>query len=201
MRLPRCRLLVLASVLAFSVTAGVAAMGIGYAALVPTAARTGFKDRRRALAPLPAVGRLRQADLRPFARARDIPIIEFAPIEQRRTVGGDVASFPGLRLWGKNSALLAPADAVRRSGQASVPGLAVETGIQVVIGAVAEHDPAAASVLVTDSEDLAAAVRRELTRQVAATKHADRVSVALAGRQSAIVLVDDLEQASRVADG
>ena len=35
----------------------------------------------------------------------------------------------------------------------------------------AEHDPKAASVLITDSEDLAAAVRVELDRQAAATKH------------------------------
>ncbi|HSS68101.1 MAG TPA: histidinol dehydrogenase [Nocardioidaceae bacterium] len=58
----------------------------------------------------------------------------------------------------------------------------------------AEHDTAAASVLVTDSAELAAAVERALADQVATTKHHDRVREALSGPQSAIVLVDDLDQ-------
>ena len=57
----------------------------------------------------------------------------------------------------------------------------------------AEHDPLAAAVLVTDSSALAEAVEVELERQVAATKHAERIAAALAGRQSAIVLVDSIE--------
>jgi histidinol dehydrogenase len=57
----------------------------------------------------------------------------------------------------------------------------------------AEHDPAAASVLVTDSPDLAEAVATDLARRVAATKHSDRVREALTGPQSGVVLVDDLE--------
>jgi histidinol dehydrogenase len=57
----------------------------------------------------------------------------------------------------------------------------------------AEHDPLAAAVLVTDSADLAAAVETALARRVAATKHSERVATALAGRQSALVLVDDLD--------
>ncbi|AGP58628.1 histidinol dehydrogenase [Streptomyces rapamycinicus] len=65
----------------------------------------------------------------------------------------------------------------------------------------AEHDPLAASVLVTDSEELAAAVEKELETQVGATKHvADRIGPALAGRQSGIVLVDGLEQGLAVVD-
>ncbi|MFI5665713.1 histidinol dehydrogenase [Streptomyces sp. NPDC051704] len=65
----------------------------------------------------------------------------------------------------------------------------------------AEHDPLAAAVLVTDSEELAAAVERELEPQVAATKHVeDRIKPALAGRQSAIVLVDSLEDGLKVVD-
>ncbi|MEU0845304.1 histidinol dehydrogenase [Streptomyces sp. NPDC005962] len=65
----------------------------------------------------------------------------------------------------------------------------------------AEHDPLAASVLVTDSEELAATVEKELETQVAATKHVeDRVAPALAGRQSGIVLVDGLEQGLAVVD-
>ena len=57
----------------------------------------------------------------------------------------------------------------------------------------AEHDPLAAAVLVTDSETLVRAVEEALPRRVAATKHSERVATALAGTQSRIVLVDDLE--------
>ena len=57
----------------------------------------------------------------------------------------------------------------------------------------AEHDPNAASVLVTDSPELADAVRSELDVQVPATKHTERVRTALAGPQSAVVLVDSLD--------
>jgi histidinol dehydrogenase len=64
----------------------------------------------------------------------------------------------------------------------------------------AEHDPLAASVLVTDSESLAAAVEAELARQVPATKHEARVREALTGSQSGVVLVDDLAQGLRVVD-
>jgi histidinol dehydrogenase len=58
----------------------------------------------------------------------------------------------------------------------------------------AEHDPLAAAVLVTDSVELAEAVERELPRQVAATKHSERITVSLGGRQSGIVLVDSIDQ-------
>ena len=64
----------------------------------------------------------------------------------------------------------------------------------------AEHDPLAASVLVTDSTALAEAVAAEVVRQVALTKHVDRVTAALTGTQSAIVLVRDVEQGLQVVD-
>ncbi|MEU4236569.1 histidinol dehydrogenase [Actinoplanes sp. NPDC026619] len=64
----------------------------------------------------------------------------------------------------------------------------------------AEHDPLAASVLVTDSETLIASVEAELTHLVAATKHAERVRTSLTGEQSGVVLVDDLEQGLAVVD-
>lgn len=64
----------------------------------------------------------------------------------------------------------------------------------------AEHDPKAASVLVTDSADLADAVVLELARQAAATKHSARVLEALSGPQSGVVLVDDLEQGIAVCN-
>jgi histidinol dehydrogenase len=64
----------------------------------------------------------------------------------------------------------------------------------------AEHDPLAASVLITDSEALAGAVDRAVARRAAAAKHAQRVATALTGPQSGIVLVDGIDAALRVAD-
>jgi histidinol dehydrogenase len=64
----------------------------------------------------------------------------------------------------------------------------------------AEHDVVAAAVLVTDSVPLADAVEAELWRQVAATKHSERITEALSGSQSAIVLVDDLDAGLRLVD-
>ncbi|KAA1378828.1 histidinol dehydrogenase [Aeromicrobium fastidiosum] len=65
----------------------------------------------------------------------------------------------------------------------------------------AEHDPMAASVLITDSEALAGAVDVELERLVPSARHAERVRTALDGTQSATVIVRDLDQAVAVANG
>lgn len=64
----------------------------------------------------------------------------------------------------------------------------------------AEHDENAASVLITDSQELAAAVDKEIDSRAAATLNADRAATALGGQQSGIVLVDDLEAGIAVAD-
>ena len=64
----------------------------------------------------------------------------------------------------------------------------------------AEHDPLAASVLITTSEALADAVDAVLPARVAATKHAERVTEALTGPQSGIVLVASLDAALAVSD-
>jgi histidinol dehydrogenase len=64
----------------------------------------------------------------------------------------------------------------------------------------AEHDPMAGSVLVTDSPALAESVRAALEPQIAVTKHAERIRTALSGAQSAVVLVDDLDQGLAVVD-
>jgi histidinol dehydrogenase len=64
----------------------------------------------------------------------------------------------------------------------------------------AEHDEAAASVLVTDSQELANAVLNELQDVVAKTTHRERVTEALQGKQSAIVLVDDTNAALAFAN-
>ncbi len=64
----------------------------------------------------------------------------------------------------------------------------------------AEHDEMAASVLVTDSAELADATDAELARQLETTVHRERVSTALGGQQSAIVLVDDVDAGLRVVN-
>ena len=64
----------------------------------------------------------------------------------------------------------------------------------------AEHDPLAASVLITDSDELSAAVDAELERQIGLTKHVERIVAALTGEQSATVLVRDIDQGLVVAN-
>jgi len=64
----------------------------------------------------------------------------------------------------------------------------------------AEHDPMAAAVLVTTSPSLADDVEAELDKQVSVTRHVERITTALSGEQSGIVLVDDLEQGLSVVD-
>lgn len=64
----------------------------------------------------------------------------------------------------------------------------------------AEHDELAGAVLVTDSPGLAAAVEAALPAAVAATRHRERIEIALAGPQSALVLVDDLAEAARFSN-
>ncbi len=60
----------------------------------------------------------------------------------------------------------------------------------------AEHDPAAASLLITPSVELAQAVNKAVARQAENTKHRERVKQALSGEQSAIVITRDLDQAA-----
>lgn len=64
----------------------------------------------------------------------------------------------------------------------------------------AEHDESAAAVLVTDSEELIESVQLELAIQQAKASHGERIEQALAGRQSALVLVDDIAEAIKVAN-
>ncbi len=64
----------------------------------------------------------------------------------------------------------------------------------------AEHDPMAASVLITDSEALADRVDAALKIRVDAAPHAERIRTALNGPQSARVLVRDIDQAVAVAN-
>ena len=64
----------------------------------------------------------------------------------------------------------------------------------------AEHDVIAAAILITDSPKLAEAVQVELSIKVSKTKHEERIRSALSGKQSAIVLVDSIDQGVDVAN-
>lgn len=54
--------------------------------------------------------------------------------------------------------------------------------------------------MVTDSAALADAVVKETSAQLATTVHAERVSAALTGTQSGIVLVDDIDAGIKVVN-
>ena len=90
------------------------------------------------------------------------------------------------------------------AGPTEIAVLADDTADAVHVAAdlvsQAEHDVLAASVLVTTSVELADAVDAALEGMVAATKHTERIREALGGKQSGIVLVDDIEQGLRVVD-
>ncbi|MQA17217.1 MAG: histidinol dehydrogenase [Pseudonocardiaceae bacterium] len=64
----------------------------------------------------------------------------------------------------------------------------------------AEHDTLAASVLVTDSVELADAVDGELSARVATTRHTERIRTALTGAQSGCILVSDVDAGLSVVD-
>ncbi|MHA7651250.1 histidinol dehydrogenase [Mycobacterium sp. ML4] len=64
----------------------------------------------------------------------------------------------------------------------------------------AEHDEMAASVLVTPSAELADATDAELAAQLQTTVHRERVTAALSGPQSKIILTDDLDAAVKVVN-
>lgn len=84
------------------------------------------------------------------------------------------------------------------AGPTEIAILADESAIAADVAAdlisQAEHDVIAAAVLVTTSTQLAKDVEVELEKRVAATKHSERIRTALTGIQSAIVLVDSIEQ-------
>lgn len=64
----------------------------------------------------------------------------------------------------------------------------------------AEHDPLAASVLITDSEDLLRDVLAAIEAQVPGAFHEDQIREALTGPQSGVLLVRDMDQAVEVSD-
>ncbi|MCC2310211.1 histidinol dehydrogenase [Cellulomonas chengniuliangii] len=79
-------------------------------------------------------------------------------------------------------------------------GTADATHVAADLVSQAEHDPLAAAVLVTTSVELAGAVESKLSDRVESTANAERVMRALAGPQSAIVLVDNLEHGLEVVN-
>jgi histidinol dehydrogenase len=64
----------------------------------------------------------------------------------------------------------------------------------------AEHDEQAAAILITDSSELIEKVRLEIDLQVAKSANKSRILEALAGQQSALVLVSNLADAVLVAN-
>ncbi|MCD4549887.1 histidinol dehydrogenase [Schaalia sp. lx-260] len=64
----------------------------------------------------------------------------------------------------------------------------------------AEHDPAAASVLITSSAKLAEKIQHLVVEYAKETRHTERILTALAGPQSGIIIVDDIEQGLHVVD-
>lgn len=64
----------------------------------------------------------------------------------------------------------------------------------------AEHDEAAASILVTDAPEFADRVQRAVEDRAGSTRHSARVREALSGQQSAVILVDDLSAAARLSN-
>lgn len=84
------------------------------------------------------------------------------------------------------------------AGPTEIAILADETALAADVAAdlisQAEHDVIAAAVLVTTSTQLAKDVEAEVNKRVATTKHSERIRTALTGIQSAIVLVDTIEQ-------
>ncbi|MGH8826290.1 MAG: histidinol dehydrogenase, partial [Jiangellaceae bacterium] len=129
-----------------------------------------------------------------------------------RDVGGELVCAPVDLVTGPGNVYVAAAKRLLKgrigidaeAGPTEVAVLADHTADPVHVAAdlisQAEHDPLAAGVLVTPSVELAEAVDAEVGRQVAATKHTDRIRAALSGEQSATILVDDIEQGLAVTD-
>ncbi len=129
-------------------------------------------------------------------------------------IGAFAWGVPGLSLdpvqviTGPGNVYVAAAKRIVR-GQVGIDSEAGPTEILVIADATAdpflvatdlisqaEHDELAASVLVTDSVDLADRVQEELLRLAPLTPHSSRVDISLRGVQSAVVLVDTMVAAA-----
>lgn len=136
-------------------------------------------------------------------------------VDEVYAIGG--AGAIGAFAWGVESLGLDPVDVVSGPGNnyvagakravAGVVGTDAEAGateilivadasadpllVAVDLVSQAEHDEQASAVLVTDSADLADRVAAQVSALASRTRHSERVTTALSGPQSAIVLVDD----------
>ena len=127
------------------------------------------------------------------ALAYGVPSIDLAPV--------DVVTGPGNNFVA--AAKRAVAGVVGTDSEAGATEILIvaDAGADPVLVAAdlisqAEHDEQASAVLVTPSASLADAVVHAVADRAARTLHAERIAQALAGPQSAIVLVDDIAQAT-----
>lgn len=131
------------------------------------------------------------------AFAYGLPQIEFAPV--------DMVTGPGNIFVAAAKRLLRGTIGIdSEAGTTEILVLADQTAnasfIAYDLVSQAEHDDAAASILVSDSSELISAVAAELELIVPRAHHSERVAKALAGRQSALVLVDDIAQGVEIAN-
>lgn len=131
------------------------------------------------------------------AFAYGLPQIDFAPV--------DMVTGPGNIFVAAAKRLLRGTIGIdSEAGTTEILVLADQTAnasfIAYDLVSQAEHDDAAASILVSDSSELISAVAAELELIVPRAHHSERVAKALAGRQSALVLVDDIAQGVEIAN-
>ncbi len=131
------------------------------------------------------------------AFAYGLPQIDFAPV--------DLVTGPGNIFVAAAKRLLRGTIGIdSEAGTTEILVLADQTAnasfIAYDLVSQAEHDDAAASILVSDSSELVSAVAAELELIVPRAHHSERVAKALAGRQSALVLVDDIAQGVEIAN-
>ena len=131
------------------------------------------------------------------AFAYGLPQIDFAPV--------DMVTGPGNIFVAAAKRLLRGTIGIdSEAGTTEILVLADQTAnasfIAYDLVSQAEHDDAAASILVSDSSELVSAVAAELELIVPRAHHSERVAKALAGRQSALVLVDDIAQGVEIAN-
>lgn len=128
------------------------------------------------------------------------------------SAGPDVALEPVDMITGPGNIYVTAAKRLCRSvvgidaeaGPTEIAVLADHTADPVAVAydliSQAEHDPMAASVLITDSVELADAVDREIFERFGVTLNQERVEEALTGEQSGIIITDNLDESVRIAD-
>jgi histidinol dehydrogenase len=123
--------------------------------------------------------------------ARVLATCALLGVEEVYAVGGAQA----IAMFGYGAGVCEPVDLV--TGPGNIYVTAAKRMLRGVVGIDAEAGPTEIAILADDTAD---PVDDELTRQVARTKHADRIRVALTGPQSGTVLVADLDAGLAVVD-